>query len=298
MKPGRSRPRFHPFFLVAACVVSLLCSARPASGHTDIEVQIDDLTRRIQSEPGDATLFLRRGELHRIHRDWSAAQADYRAARRLDPGLLVVDLCLGRMFLDQDRPGRAKDALDRYLSKRPEDAEGLTLRGAALGKMGRLQEGIADYRRALALPALRTSAPDTYLELVKLLTAAGDEHREEALRTLDEGIAALGPIVSLELPAIELALSLRRFDDALKRVDILASQSGRRERWLLRRAEILRQAGRTQEAAGAYQDVLKLIASLPEKRRAAPDTKEFVAQACKALASVADSKNGPGVGCP
>ena len=47
-----------------------------AWGHPGIDEQITDLTELIANEPENATLFLRRGELHRIHRNWDKATAD------------------------------------------------------------------------------------------------------------------------------------------------------------------------------------------------------------------------------
>jgi predicted Zn-dependent protease len=284
--------------IVALCLAFVLGAGRPASGHADIEQQIDALTRRIEQEPGQATLFLRRAELHRIHRNWSAARSDYREARRLDPGLDAVDLCLGRMDLDRDRPRRAKAALDRYLLRRPADAEGLTLRGQALALLGETQAAVDDYRRALAVPGPRPPDPDTYLDLARLVAGKGDDHRDAALRVLDSGIATLGPVVSLQMAAMRIEISLRRYDQALQRLDTITSQAGRKERWILKRAEILHQAGRTQEAVLAYHEVLALVTALPADRRAAPAVRGMAAQACAALAGIPGSQPGSGERCP
>jgi predicted Zn-dependent protease len=266
----------------------VLFASRPASGHAAIDVQIEDLTRRIAQHPGDAGLFLRRGELHRVHSDWSAAEADYRRARRLDPGLAEVDFCLGRMFLEQGRPEAAKVELDRFLDRKPGDPEGLTMRARALARMGRRDEAADDYRVALASLAARgADDPNTFLELADLLSAGDHPWNEEALSVLDKGIAALGPIVSLELPAIAIEMALRHYDGALVRLDAIASQSARKEPWILKRADILRQAGRRTEAATAYQEVLAIVAALPEPRRASPSVTKLVAAARTGLEQLA-----------
>ena len=275
---------------VAACLaLSLLC-ALPIEGHEAIEKQIQDLNRRIAETPQDAVLFLRRGELHRVHEDWDAAAADYQTARRLDPGLLAVDLCLGRMLFEQGRPRQAREALDRFLSRRPEDVEGLRLRGRVLARLGRPADAVADYRRALAIAPPGTMDPDAYLELAEVLSASSDRKgREAALEALDRGMKDLGPIVSLALPAVDLEVDLGRFEDALKRLDAATPKSGRRESWLLKRGEILQRAGRMQEAEGAYREVLKQVAALPEGRRASPAVQEIESQARSRLAEASKS---------
>ena len=285
---ARRRVPTRPILIGILFAASLPFAARPASGHAAIEVQIEDLTRRIENDPGDARLYLRRGELHRVHSDWRAAEADYRAARRIDPGLIEIDFCLGRMLLEQGRPEAAKPELDRFLERKPGDAEGLTLRARAMARLGRRDAAADDYRRALdSLAARAADDPNTFLELAELLSSGDPPRNDEALGVLDRGIAALGPIVSLELPAVSIEVTLRRYDSALVRLDAIASQSARKEQWILRKAEILRQAGRRSDAENAYREVLAIVAALPEKRRASPPVTELVAAARRGLERLA-----------
>jgi tetratricopeptide (TPR) repeat protein len=207
------------------------------------------LTARIERQPSDASLYLKRGDQYRYQGNWSDARADYRRARRIDPALDVVDLRLGALFLDRGEPRRAKKSLDAYLARRPRDLLGLRLRSRAFRQLGMPLAAAEDMRRGidLCVPPHRPE-PDDYLERARAFEAAGGDHLGEAILALDEGIAALGPIVSLQLPAIELDVQVGRFEDALRRVDVLEGGSGRREVWLVKRAEILERAGRHDEA--------------------------------------------------
>src|SRR5262245_2022009 len=149
---------------------SVLFVVRPDSGHAAIDVQIENLTRRIAKDPGNAGLFRSRGELPRAYSDWSRAEADYRTAHHLDPGLAGVDFCLGRMLLEQGRPEAAKPELDRCLDRKPGDPEGLTMRARAQAQMGRREEAADDYRAALASLAARgADDPNPFLELADLV---------------------------------------------------------------------------------------------------------------------------------
>ena len=78
--------------------------------------------------------------------------------------------------------------------------------------------------------------------------------------------------MSLQLRALDLEVALRRFDDALARVDLLTSASERRELWLKRRGDILVSAGRHAEARAAYVAAQTAIAALPAWLVASPDT--------------------------
>ena len=92
-------------------------------------------------------------------------------------------------------------------------------------------------------------------------------HTGCGLRGLDEGIRRLGPLVTLELPAIELELRAGRYDRALARLEQVSSQSPRKETWLARRGEILELANRAPEALAAYSACLEAVEILPPDRR-------------------------------
>ncbi len=231
--------------------------------HEGLHEQIAEVTKHIDQNPKNADLYIQRGELYREHREWKPALADYKRAANLDPELTVVDLCIGRLYLDQGLPELAKEPLDRFLQSKPDHPEALQVRARVLVKLGRPLEAVQDFSRALNTDA----RPELYLERAQALVAAGPEHAAEALDGLDEGIQNLGPIVTLELAAIDLELAARRYDSALLRLEAVANQSERKESWLFRRGEILEKAGRIEEARKAYSDAITAIDSLPDRAR-------------------------------
>ncbi len=227
-----------------AVLLGIALVPRPAFPHPSVDEQIAGLTARIERQPSDPSLYLKRGDQHRYRGNWSDSLADYRRARRIDPALEVVDLRLGALFLDLDQPRRAKNALDVYLARRPRDRFGLRLRSRAFRLLGMPLAAAEDLRRVIdACPPPHRPEPDDYLERARAFEAAGGDHLGEAILALDEGMAALGPIVSLQIPAIELDVRVGRFEDALRRVDVLERGSERRDVWLFKRAEILERAG-------------------------------------------------------
>jgi len=259
------------FVFLSAVIGALLAVAvwpvAPARAHPGIDDQIRDLNERIAAEPDNAALFLRRGELHRIHRDWAKAEADYRKALRLDPDLLVAERCLGKMKLESDRPEQALPALDRYLAKRPGDAEALVARARARAKLGRHAAAAEDFAAAIENQTDGRPRPEYYLERARAQMAAGGKNLDAALRGLDEGLAALGQPVTLQNYAIELELKGRRFDQALARLDAMWATSARKETWLIRRGEILEVADRPEQARDSYRRALAAVEALPESRK-------------------------------
>jgi len=281
-----SRWRVPIIFAPLFCFVSL--GFLPAVAHGPLHEQISELISRIQADPQNAALYVRRGELHSHDGAWAAALADYDHAAQLDPGLAAVDLARGKTLLAARRFTEAKQALDRFLAHHPDHAEAYVTRARILVELGKHGTAVEDYTRAVRLEAqLSQPNPDHYLERAHACAAQGEEFIAEALRGLDEAIEALGPIVTLELYAIELELTGKRYDAALARLEMIRAQSRRQERWLARRGEILEQAGRAAEARLAYEQALAAIGLLPERHRKTRATTELEAQIHAALTRLA-----------
>jgi tetratricopeptide (TPR) repeat protein len=243
-------------------VVLLMLLSSFARAHGGLHEQIVAVTAKIRQDPKNASLYLQRGELHRLHRDWPHAAVDYDRAARLQPSLTIVDLARGKMLFESHRLQQAKFVLDRFLRRQPNHVEGFITRARVLAKMGARVQAAQDFTQALT----STPEPELYLERAQVL-AEDERYVEQALRGLDEGINRLGPLVTLQLLAIDLESRRRNYDAALARLDLIAAQSERKEMWLVRRAEILRNAGRIDEARATFKAALLAIESLPPDRR-------------------------------
>jgi tetratricopeptide (TPR) repeat protein len=162
--------------------------------------------------------------------------------------------------------------------------EGFIARARTLVKLEKPVEAARDYTTAIRYAP--TGRPELYIERAQALAGAGEKHHQEALRGLDEGIEKLGPLVTLQLHAIDLELKGKRFEAALKRLDTVAAQSPRKETWLARRGEILQLAGRKEEARTAYQEALQALDSLPPSRRNVPAMAELKRRITAALETV------------
>jgi len=264
--------------------VLLVLAAGDLFAHGDLHEQIAAVTRQLEKDPKNAELYLKRGELHRAHQDWDQAQADYDRAISLDPGLTVIDFTRGRMFLEANWPHSAKVCLDRFLLKHTNHVEGFIARARTLVKLEKPLDAAHDFTIAIRYAA--AGRPELYIERSQALASAGEKHSAEALRGLDEGIERLGPLVTIQLQAIDLELKRRQFDAALARLEKIAAQSPRKETWLARRGEILLQAGRREEARAAYEQALKALDTLPPGRRNVPAMTELERRIRAALEAI------------
>lgn len=273
---------------VAAKLVAVWVFCGTAAAHPGLDEQIAELSQRIDRGPVSAPLFLERGEVHRAHRDWPAAEADYRRAIELDPRLHVVQLAKARMLLEAGQAEAAREAAAQYLRHDAASLEGFLQHARSLAALGRHLDAAREYARAIRLGADDHKAGvDLYLERAQALAAAGNAHLDEAIRGLDEGLDRLHGAVSLQLLAIDLELRRQRPDDAVRRLDTIAALAGRKETWLLRKAEVLEQFGRRVEAASAYRQTLAAIEALPAGRRMTRAVATLRDQATAALTRLA-----------
>lgn len=246
-----------------------------ASGHGDLHDQINRITWQIRQSPQDVDLYLRRARLNHLHQDWAAAGADFDRAEALAPTLDAIHLGRGQMLLAAARFADAKSELDKFLTKMPLHVEGLITRARIEARRGRPREAAGDFLRAIELAP--HPEPELYLECAQTLTAIDAEQTGKAISVLDQGIAKLGNLPSLGVPALDLEIRLMRFDAALARIQRLSTTSTRQESWLARRGDVLMQAGRVEEARESYSAAADAIAKLPPHVRTRQVTADLAA---------------------
>ena len=250
-----------------SAVVVLACLALPpnAFAHEGLHEQIAEATRLIDASPRDATLYLKRADLQRLHGVPELALLDVDRAAALDTNADGIDFVRGKTLLDLGKPQDAAAALTRHLTRRPDDAEALFARATARTRFGSFASADADFAGAIA--KLAQPKPEHYAAHARAVAAMGGEHVARALAILDAGQTRLGVNAALEVPAIDYEIALSRWSNALARIDALASQSERKEYWLSRRGDVLKLAGRSSEAREAWNSALLAIDKLPHKPR-------------------------------
>jgi tetratricopeptide (TPR) repeat protein len=248
--------------LLAATGV-LLAVRPPAFGHLPLDEYQEAIAEEIAHHPGDAALILRQAQAYRIAHEWDAALAaiERAAAGGAHPDEVRAERAL--LYFDAGRLAEAIREFDALLAAGAERPMIRFARGAAWMASGRPERAADDFSRAVE--HLKRPTPDHVLAWRDALLAAG--RRAEALAALDRGMRRVGVVASLQLPAVDLALALGRDDDAVARLDALLARHPGNEAWLFRKGEILRRAGREQEARQAFAAALRAIEARPAHRR-------------------------------
>ena len=232
-------------------------------GHGDLGIKIEKLTLEIAQDPTNATLYLRRANLHRLHKDWDAALADLQQLAMRMPGDPKVLILRGQVYFDAGFTLAAKTSLEQFLAVEPDHAEGWLQLARIRARRG--LNANSQYDRHVVL-AKKVDA-GMFLEWARAVSTLEPQYLKRSLEVLDRGIAAKGSVWLLEEEAIAYHVKLQQFDKALKRLDAILKASHRLERWLDLRARILFRAGRIEQAEQAWRDCLKTIERLPERIR-------------------------------
>lgn len=237
-----------------------------ALSHVGFDDEIDALTVRIEAEPGNAELYWLRGDVNRIYAHWDRALSDFESAQRLDVDLYKADLGIGRTYYDQGRYRKAITHLNRFLTREPGNIRGLQTRARARTQLGQYSQAATDYTLAIEqFQPPKKPTPVFYLERARAQAAVGS--LDDAVEGLDAGLQVLGPIITLELYAVELQTESGYYDAALPRLDRIIKRSARKDAYLVKRSEILMQAGRSAEARQDLRSALAALDGLPGSRR-------------------------------
>ncbi len=223
----------------ANAIASVLLLAMAAGAGDEEKLAV--LAAQIAKQPDNPAPLLLRAQLHREAGDRESALADLDLAASLPGGVVPANIAAAEILQRMKQPAAALERARRVLEKEPDNVAALGLQGRALWELGKPAEAAAVRRRLLAVVGV--PEPDHYRDLATALAATGPRGMKAALAVLDQGIARLGPVVSLDLPALELELKLRRWAPALQRTDRLARTTRRPDLWAARRQEILRRAG-------------------------------------------------------
>jgi len=246
----------------ALSLAALFLLAPRAQAHDSLDNEIAVLDARTLAAPEDASVWLQRGELHRLAREFDRAEADYARADVLAPDRPAILLCRAALALDRAQPSACTVWLARFLARADavDDAtvaQALVLNARALLALGDRARAASEYGRAFATaPAPRA---DWALGRARLLLAGGDS--AAALAGLRHALDRLPGEPALTLLAAELEAAAGDVDDAAARLDLLARASECPAAMLAKKGDLYDTAGRRFDAEAAWTQALAALAS-------------------------------------
>jgi tetratricopeptide (TPR) repeat protein len=269
----------------------------PQSGQM-LQLAIAEYEKLAQLKPNDVETHLLLGQLYGLNHDSAKAEAQFKAAQKIDANSEEVVLNMARLYSEQGDSKRAADVLNAIpMDDRTPRIEFAL--GASYEQSHKLKEAIAAYRRALILEpdnldtdrglasALLTDGQlDEALKILNEIVAAEPQdaqsqiHISEIQRrqgNYDQALATLAKAKPLAPDSLELTYnealiydSLGRYDDATGVLVKLVADSAHADEkysdsektnraiFLDRLAIIYREENKTAEAVATYKQLISL----------------------------------------
>jgi len=264
----------HLFFVTFLALA--FCSAT-ALAHGPGEERIEEISALLAEQGDQGFLYADRGRVYMDNQHWQEAMEDFNKAALLDPGYVEYDLDRARLAYSAGDYFRALDFINLYLLRHETATEALLIHARSYRELGQYRLAVISYEKALASRSIAgaRASPEWYVEFAETLILTGEKDR--ALQILQQGIERLGTIGVFQVMAVDLEVSLGRYDAALKRIDQLLNQSQRKDLWLARRADILFRAGRREEAEKSYRQAWAALQQLPQRLQNVPASKKLAA---------------------
>ena len=237
-------------------------------GHGDRSEHLARLDAAVEANPDSLDVLLRRAEARRRFGHHDESLADLDRVLVLAPNHDYVHYLRGLTYFDRGELADAEASLRRYIRAKPESPSAHTALAETLMQQGWHREAGDEF--TLAIATHPTPAPDLYLARAQAYRAAGEEFQGLAIRGLDDAMASLGPLVTLQRLAIEIERDLGNHAGALRRIDAVLADAPRKESWLAYKGRILASTGREQDALDAFRLARATLQSLPLRVRSSP----------------------------
>jgi tetratricopeptide (TPR) repeat protein len=238
--------------LVVTLLVGLSASIAAAD---DPDARLVRLSERIARAPSDVDALAERADLLLQEDRLDEAAADLRLFEALAPTDPRMLLLRGLVAYERGDLGRAETDLEAWTSRTGGALVPCRLLATLYERSDREEEALRMYDAALAFG----DDVDAHLAKGRLLEGLG--RHVEAAASYEAALAGGAPSAALRARLVDLERRLGRHDRALAHVDAALREARLDTRWLVRRAEILDDAGRSAEARRAR------VAALAEAER-------------------------------
>ena len=260
----RRHPCDHLLLHLLPALLLVLGLVLAGSGVARADAPLEDRKAGVADElrrnPEDPQLWLFQADLHREEGRSDEAIAAYQNAARFGADIDGVDTTIAVILAEAGMPAASAATLDRVLTRNPDYRGARIERARQRAARGEATQAADDFEHALA--GAGPVRPGLVLEGMEILVLAG--RRADALALADGQMEGRGPLVALQMPAIEIALSLGSTEDALTRIDSLIRTAPTHPGWLQRRGEILAAAGQEEQASESFRAALAAV----EERKA------------------------------
>lgn len=221
--------------------------------HTDLLLQIEELTTQLEQQPDDVDLLLKRGDLYRRHQSWDLARNDFQRARDIQPDNANINWFEGRLDIESGQPDEGLHYLDRFLEKNPDHVIALQNRAVGLLLLQKPLLAAEDYAAVIRLTD--KPAPSLFSAHALALIAGGPDHFTAAMEVIRNGLDLFPTEISLTGTGVDILLAQSDIEAAAELVGRLPASIQKLDSWAIRKALLDCESGRPELSASWFANV-------------------------------------------
>lgn len=257
--------RFRLAAQITALLLLFISVCPTAHPHSDLQLQIDELTVQLEHEPGNVDLLLRRGDLQRRHENWDLARTDFKRVREIQPENETVDWFEGRLEVQSGHPSEGVRYLDRFLLTNP--LQLIALQNRAQGYLLLDQPVLAAKDLQVVIRESDKPAPSIYSACALAFVEAGPGYFPAAMDVVLKGLLIFPTEIMLTGIATDLSLAQSDTETASGLLAQLPDSIQQLPQWQTRIALLDCQKGQNTSAAQRFTKVMEVS----PKSRNTPD---------------------------
>ena len=278
------------FFNKTILLLFFLCLflSTSLSAHGDLDLQIERISKRIEKEPHNAKLYIKRGQLYAKHKEPKEAKQDYLYARNLDAKLLITDLLLAQLLVDNNKADVALSYVNLFLETHANHSIALITRAKIYQQMRQSDLCQKDLESAMAY--LPEPNPSHFIAISEAVLLTDDSNISEALSWLKKGEKKFGFDIVLKSKEVDLYVQSKQYENAILTIDKIMEHFQRKEKWLFQKAIIYEKGGEIDLAKIHYDATLEAINQLPKRIQMTAKIIELEAYSLKRINELSKKK--------
>jgi len=266
--------------LFRSVILLFLVAAAPLAGHGFVDEEIAEVTRRLEANPGDVDLMMRRAILHRAHEDYAAAKADLLAVKESSPRHSEALLHLAGLERERGALAAADSVLARYFSMGAGAPEAYREKARLDADQKRGRAAARAWLKYLSLAQQPTA--DEFIEAAEAMDASGDS--SAARLTVQKGLERYPSSIPLHRQAAFEELRMGRKTAVKERFVALRERYPKlRPRLFHEEGMLWLAGGQPKSAHDCFERALASLEQLPATKQGQPGLKKLRAEILKLL---------------
>ncbi len=232
--------------------------------HGELDTRIEAVSNEIQQNPDKDSLYVKRGTLYFQHQDYLKSIRDFEKVEELSGPSTVVYISYAKAWHQLEKLDFALESINEAIALNPENSSSYRLRGRILFDMKEFERAAQDAEQAIRKNTKRIT--EHYIEYVQALDSINTiEAKHKAIEVLQNGMEDLGELPLFIDKTINLYVKLEDYENAIRTTTTLLNKSNRKERFLLKRAQLYYSNKNLQKSKQDIMSAFKEIDGLPAR---------------------------------